>query len=257
MTTTCVRYAQEDATALITLDRPRVLNAMNHRLWTDLEKALERAADDPSVKVVVITGAGRAFSAGADLKESAARSPEDYRTYLENLQAVSRRIIRFAKPTIAAINGYALGSGYELALACDIRLAAADAQIGSPEARVSSSVTGGAFRLIQDLVGPGKASELLFTAENIDGREAARIGLVNRALPAAELMPAAMQMAAKIAANDAFSLAMIKKGLRMAREPVSLEALMNFEVEACLACVATATRRQALEDFANRKRDEE
>ncbi len=256
MKTTCIHYETLEATALITLNRPGVLNAMNRQLWTDLQAAFDRAENDTAVKVVVITGEGRAFSSGADLKESRNRTPEDYRHYLEVLQAASRRIIRFAKPTIAAINGYALGSGYELALACDIRLAAEDAVIGSPEARLSSSVTGGAFRLIQELVGPGKASELLFTADNIDGREAARIGLVNQALPAVELMPAALKIAARIAANDAFSLKMIKKGLRMAREPVSLEALMDFEIEACLACVATSARRQALEDFAARKRSD-
>jgi enoyl-CoA hydratase len=257
MALTCIRYDKKDAAALIRLNRPHVLNAMNRQLWIDLQAALERARTDPAVKVVVITGEGRAFSSGADLKDSHDRSLEDYRAYLEELQAASRRIIRFDKPTIAAINGYALGSGYELALACDIRLAAEDAVIGSPEARVSSSVTGGALRLIQQLVGPGKASELLFTAQNISGREAERIGLVNRAVPVAELIPTALQMAAQIAANDTFSLKMIKKGLRMAREPADLEALMNFEIEACLACVSTVTRRRVLDDFADRKHADE
>lgn len=249
----CIRCEVQDGAALITLNRPKVLNAMNHRLWIEFEEALEAVGRDPAVKVLIITGEGRAFSSGADLKESKTRTLEAYRDYLEGLQAVSRKIIGFEKPTIAAINGYALGSGYELALACDIRIAAEDAPIGSPEARVSSSVTGGAFRLLQDLVGPGKASELLFTARNIDGREAARIGLVNQAVPSEELLPAARRMARDIAANGAFSLKMIKKGLRMAREPVSLEVLMNFEIEACLACVATRERHQALEDFAERK----
>ena len=118
---------------------------------------------------------------------------EDYRDYLEELQEASRKIIRFEKPTIAAINGYALGSGYELALACDIRIAAEEAQIGSPEAKVTSSVTGGAMRLVQDLIGPGKASELLFTGEYIDGKEAERIGLVNQVVAADELMQTAME----------------------------------------------------------------
>ncbi len=253
MAMTCVRYELKNATALITLNRPRVLNAMNRQLWIDLQAALDRAQADPGVKVVVITGEGRAFSSGADLKESRDRSAEDYRAYLEEVQAASRRIIRFEKPTIAAINGYALGSGYELALACDIRLAAQDAVIGSPEAKVSSSVTGGAFRLIQQLIGPGKASELLFTAENINGREAARLGLVNRAVAPEELMSTALEMAGQIGANAALSLKLIKKGLRMARAPVRLEALMDFEIEACLACVATTERRRALDDFKDRK----
>jgi enoyl-CoA hydratase len=246
-------YVTDNDVALVTLNRPRVLNAMNQQLWIDLQAALNTARTDPQIKVVVITGKGRAFSSGADLKESKTRSVEAYRDYLESLQAVSRDIIRFPKPTIAAINGFALGSGYELALACDIRIAAREAQIGSPEARVASSVTGGAFRLIQELVGPGKAKELLFTAEPIDGTEAERIGLVNKAVAADELMESALSMARRIAGNDLFSLKMIKKGLRLAQSEVSLEALMDFETEACLACVSTQSRREALDRFEKRK----
>ena len=250
----CVIYSKSEGIAFIKLNRPQVLNAMNKQLWLDFQAALEDAGNDPSVKVVVVTGEGRAFSTGADLKESKTRSLEDYRDYLEELQEASRKLIRFEKPTIAAINGYALGSGYELALACDIRIAASEAQIGSPEAKVTSSVTGGALRLIQDLVGAGKACELLFTAENISGAEAERIGLVNRAVPLERLTAEVREMAAKIAQNSAFSLKMIKKGLLMARGEVSLEALMDYEVEACLACVSTKERRNSLKDFAERKK---
>lgn len=249
-----VRYITADGVATIILNRPKVLNAMNKQLWLDLQASLADALNDDAVKVVVITGQGRAFSTGADLKDSKARSREAYRDYLESLQAVSRQILRYDKPTIAAINGYALGSGYELALACDIRIAAEEAQIGSPEARVASSITGGAFRLIQNLIGPGKAKELLFTAESIDGKEAERIGLVNQAVPADQLMEETYKMAAKIAANAPFSLKMIKRGLHLAQGETSLEALMDFEVEACLACVSTSTRTEALEDFEKRKR---
>lgn len=250
----CIIYEKEQDIAVIKLNRPHVLNAMNKQLWVDLQSALEDAKADPSVKVVIITGEGRAFSTGADLKESKTRTIEEYRDYLEELQEVSRKIIRFEKPIIAAINGYALGSGYELALACDIRIAAEDAQIGSPEAKVTSSVTGGAMRLVQDLVGPGKARELLFTAEYIDGREAERIGLVNKAVPLDKLMDEAKAMAEKIAKNSAFSLMMIKRGLLMAKDGVSLETLMDYEVEACLACVSTKERQDSLKEFENRKK---
>ncbi|GAB6907392.1 Crt: 3-hydroxybutyryl-CoA dehydrogenase (Crotonase) [Desulfosarcina cetonica] len=250
----CIIYDKADGVAIARLNRPQVLNAMNKRLWLDLEAALNDARADETVKVVVITGEGRAFSTGADLKESKTRALEAYRDYLVSLQDVSRSVIRFEKPTIAAINGYAVGSGYELALACDIRIAAEEAKIGSPEAKVTSSVTGGAFRLVQDLVGPGKARELLFTGEYIDGREAMRIGLVNQAVPLDRLMPTVMAMAAKIAANSGFSLKMIKKGLNMARGEVSLEALMDFEVEACLACVSTQERQASLTAFEDRKK---
>jgi enoyl-CoA hydratase len=246
-------FEKTDGLATITLNRPEVLNALNRQLWQELQEALDDALLDPEIKVVILTGQGRAFSSGADLKESKTRSSDQYRTYLEALQEVSRRIIRYEKPTIAAINGFALGSGYELALACDIRIAAHDAQIGSPEARVSSSVTGGAFRLVQELIGIGKAKELLFTADTIDGREAERIGLVNKSVPPEELLNETRRMAGRIAKNDPFSLKMIKKGLRMAQNEVSLEALMDFEIEACLACVGTEERHAALARFEKRK----
>lgn len=251
----CIIYEKEANAATIKLNRPQVLNAMNKRLWLDFQEALEDARTDPEVKAVIITGEGRAFSTGADLKESKTRTLEAYRDYLEALQEASRKIIRFEKPTIAAINGYALGSGYELALACDIRIAAEDAQIGSPEARVTSSVTGGAMRLVQDLIGPAKARELLFTAEYIDGKEAERIGLVNRAVPVDRLMAEARALAERIAKNSAFSLKMIKRGLLMARDEVSLEALMDYEVEACLACVSTRERMVSLKNFEDRKKE--
>lgn len=253
----CIIYEKEDRIALIKLNRPEVLNAMNKQLWLDFQVALEDVKNDPKIKALIITGEGRAFSTGADLKESKVRSIEEYREYLVELQETSKKIIRFEKPTIAAINGYALGSGYELALACDIRISAEEAQIGSPEAKVTSSVTGGAMRLVQDLIGPGKAKELLFTGEYIDGKEAQRIGLVNRAVPLDRLMDEAREMAEKIAENSAFSIKMIKKGLHLARGEVSLEALMDYEIEACLACVSTKERQESLKDFEERKRKRE
>jgi len=248
----CILYEKENGVATIKLNRPKVLNAMNKQLWLDIQTALEDVRLDREIKALILTGEGRAFSTGADLKESKDRTIEDYRDYLVELQETSRKIIRFEKPIIAAINGFALGSGYELALACDIRIAAEEAQIGSPEARVSSSVTGGAMRLLQDLVGPGKARELLFTAEYITGKEAERIGLVNKSVPLDRLMKEAKAMAKKIAQNSSFSIKMIKKGLNIASE-VSLEALMDFEIEACLACVSTKEREESLEEFEKRK----
>jgi enoyl-CoA hydratase len=252
MTFECIIYEKKEGIAVITLNRPQVLNAMNKQLWLDMEQALADAREDDGVKVLILTGTGRAFSTGADLKDSKGRTLKAYRDYLVHLQEISRQIIRYPKPTIAAVNGFALGSGYELALACDIRIAAEGAKFGSPEARVSSSVTGGAMRLVQELVGPGKARELLFTCDYIDGKEAERIGLVNRAVPTEALMEETMAMAKKISENSAFSISVIKKGLNMSPE-VSLEALMDYEIEGCLATVSTAERQEKLEEFSKRK----
>ena len=250
----CINYNKSGNIAFIKLNRPRVLNALNKQLWDEFQSALEDVKNDSKIKALIITGQGRAFSTGADLKESKNRSLEDYRKYLETLQEVSKKIIRFEKPIIAAINGYALGSGYELALACDIRIAAEDAQIGSPEAKVTSSVTGGAMRLVQDIIGPAKARELLFTGDYIDGKEAEKIGLVNKAVPAELLMNTAIEIAKKITENSEFSIKMIKKGLLLAQGEVSMDALMDYEVEACLACVSTKERQTSLQDFENRKK---
>jgi enoyl-CoA hydratase len=249
-----ILYSKQAPVAVVSLNRPKVLNAMNHQLWLDLKSALEMVRCDPEIKVLILTGKGRAFSTGADLKDSKGRSQEAYRSYLEELQEASRKLLYFEKPTIAAINGYALGSGYELALACDLRIAAHEAQIGSPEAKVASSVTGGALRLVQNLVGPGKAKELMFTGEYIDGREAERIGLVNRSVPLEKLILETTVLAQKIAENSSFSIKMIKKGLQLAQGEASLEAIMQYEIEACLACVTTKERQTALNDFKNRKR---
>lgn len=250
-------YEKIKSVVLIRLNRPNVLNAMNCQMWKDLSQALDEAEKDDEIKVVIITGittekGKKTFSTGADLKESKERTVAEYRAYLKSLQRVSLRLIRFPKPTIAAINGYALGSGYELALACDLRVAAEDALIGSPEARVSSSVTGGATRLITDLIGMGKAKELLFTSEYITGTEAERIGLVNKVVPSEKLMDMTLDMAGKIAQNSALSIRLIKEGLDMAgtRSP---EEMMDFEVEACLQTVFAPEREGAIGKFETRK----
>lgn len=251
-------YEKKESIALIRLNRPQVLNAMNRQMWKELSQVLDEVKKDDEIKVVIITGittekGKKTFSTGADLKDSKERTVEEYRAYLKFLQQVSLKLMSFTKPTIAAINGYALGSGYELALACDLRIAAEDALIGSPEARVSSSVTGGATRLVIELIGIGKAKELLFTSEYITGTEAERIGLVNKAVPSERLMDTAFEMAKKIAQNSPLSIRLIKESLDMARTR-NPEEMMDFEVEACLQTVFAPEREGALRNFESRKR---
>lgn len=250
----CLLLEEDQGIATVRLNRPKVLNAMNRQMWLDLQGAIGTIRDETRIRAMIITGEGRAFSSGADLRESKERDIVQYREYLELLQAVSLQLIRLPKPTIAAVNGYALGSGYELALACDIRIAAESARFGFPEAGVSSSVTGGTLRLLQALVGAGKARELLFTGDHVDGKEAERIGLVNRTVPDAELMKEAVATARKVAAASPISIGLIKRGLNIAWE-ASLEALMDYEVEACLATVSAPEREWALRAFEERKKE--
>ena len=250
----CIRYEKSAAIATITLNRPEVLNALNRQMLIDMETALAEVHNDAGVKVLIITGEGRAFSTGVEMKELNRRSLEECRIYLEQFQETTRRIIRFDKPTIAAINGYALEGGFALALACDIRIAAAQAQIGAPEVKVGSTTAGGVMRLIQQLIGPGKARELLFTGESITGREAERIGLVNRAVGSEQLMDTALEMAETIAANSSFSIKLMKRGLLMAQGETSLQALMDYEIEARLACISDGDGQESLRSFEARKK---
>jgi len=250
----CIILEKMAEIAALKLNRPKVLNALNRRMWLDLDAALDEVQQDSKLKMLLVTGEGKAFSTGDDPADLQGQHPAYNRRYLVDRQRICRRIIRFEKPTIAAVNGYALGSGFELAVACDIRISADEAQIGLPEARTISTLTGGASRILQALIGPGKTFELLFTGDYIDGREAERIGLVNRSVPLKDLMEEATGLAAKIAAKPSGALNIIKKGQLMAQEPISLEALLDYEIEARLACVAAREGEEIPVDFENRKK---
>lgn len=245
---------RKDGIATLRLNRPDMLNALNHSIWFDLDVALDEVQNDSEIKVLLITGEGKAFSTGNEPADHKGLNPDDFRRYLADQQQVFRRIVRFEKPTIAVINGYALGSGCELSLTCDIRIAADEAQIGFPEARMISTLKGGTSRIIQALIGPGKAFELLYTGDYVSGREAQQIGLVNRSVPLPDLMTEALSLAAKIAANPPDSLTAIKRAQLMAQEPISLDALLDYEIEARLVCIAAQKDVEAPADFENRKK---
>lgn len=188
---------KHEGIATITLNRPQVRNALNAAMWDRIAEAVEEIAHDDEVHVLIVTGAGdEAFAAGADVQWL------HDRLMLETLEAKVQSVLsgleRLWKPSIAAVNGYALGGGCELALACDIRLASEQAKFGQPEVRLGILPAGGGTQRLPRLVGVAKAKELIFTGEIIDAAEAGRIGLVNRVVPHAELMDAAIALAKKI-----------------------------------------------------------
>ena len=213
----CIIYEKQAGIATIKLNRPQVLNAMNRQLWIDFQEALEDVKIDAEIKVLIITGEGRAFSTGADLKDSKDRTPEQYRDYLVELQETSRKIIRFEKPTIAAINGYALGGGTELALACHIRIASENAKMGQPEVKLGLIPGFGGTQRLARLVGKGKAMELILSGKVIDVQEALRIGLVNQVVSLSDLFPTCEALAREITANGPlaveYGIEAINKGL--------------------------------------------
>jgi len=224
-----VSYAVADRIATITVERPDKLNALNDATIRELGEAIDRARADDAVGGVLLTGAGRAFVAGADIAELAEQGPIEGRGRAMRGQAVFRRYETSPKPTIAVVNGFCLGGGCELAMACHIRVASESAKFGQPEAKLGIGPGYGATQRLPRLVGKGRALQLLLTGEMIDAAEALRIGLVNRVVPAAGLMDAARAMMAAMLANGPLALAVcieaVDRGLEMALDDgIALEA---------------------------------
>jgi enoyl-CoA hydratase len=223
MTYENVRTHNNDGILTITIDRPKVLNALNAQTVGEIGQAFEAARDDASVKAVIVTGGGeKAFVAGADIAELAQMTPITGKEIAEKGQRVFRSIERFPKPVIAAINGFALGGGCELALACHIRIASEKAQLGLPEVTLGIIPGYGGTQRMARLLGKGKALEMILTGDRIGAAEAERIGLVNKVVPADQLLAAAQEMARKIASRGPLAV-------RSAIEAVMSGSDMPFE----------------------------
>src|SRR5437867_9383694 len=195
-------YEKKGAIAYVTLNRPKVLNALNQRTWENLRTAFEDARDDAEVRGVILTGAGdKAFIAGADISELAQVTAVEAEKSSSYGQEVLNLIENLGKPVIAAINGFALGGGCETAMACTVRVAAENAKFGQPEVKLGVLPGGGGTQRLPRLVGKGRALQLILTGEMISAQEAYRIGLVNEVVPSADLITRAEGMLNQIFAN--------------------------------------------------------
>lgn len=199
--------------AIVTLDRPEKLNAITPAMLAALEGIVRRLDDDVAVRVVILTGAGeRAFSVGADIPAWAALEPVDmWRRWVRDGHRVFDAVAGLRQPSIAALNGFTFGGGLELALACDLRLAAEAAQFGSPEVKIGTVPGWGGTQRLARLVGAARAKQLVFTGGRIDAATAERWGLVNEVVPAAELVPRARALGEEIAANAPISVQLAKQ----------------------------------------------
>ncbi|MCX5994360.1 MAG: enoyl-CoA hydratase/isomerase family protein [Chloroflexi bacterium] len=209
-----VIYEKVEGIAVIKLNRPKVLNAINVQLTRDFHQALAEAALDTGVKGVVIKGEGRAFCAGDDLSESPfGIAVEDLLRHVETLQDTTRIMLNMEKCIVAAVHGYALGAGCEWAMSADIRIAAEGTRFGFPETNVGAGVTNAGTKLLPLLVGIGRAKWMIFSNERIDAFTAEQWGLVNRVVPAEELDSVAMDLVNRIAANSPLSIKLAKRQL--------------------------------------------
>ena len=197
-----LKFEKKDQIAYVTINRPDKLNALNQAVMGELREVFTQIKDDPEVRVALLTGAGeKAFVAGADINELNKNNPVEAKAYTHKGQAVLDLIENLGKPVIACLNGYALGGGCELAMACSFRLASENAKLGQPEVKLGIIAGYGGSQRLPRLVGKGLALQVLLTGEQISAQEAQRIGLVNEVVPLAELIPRAETIARKIIAN--------------------------------------------------------
>ncbi len=247
-----VIVTREEGLALVTLNRPEALNALNRAVLGELEAVFRALEAEPDLRVVVLTGAGKAFVAGADIKEMADFGPEEAHAFARAGQAVLDRIADFPRPVIAAVNGFALGGGCELALACDLRIASARAKAGQPEVNLGVTPGFGGTQRLARLVGPARAKRLLFTGEVIDADEALRLGLFDEVVSPEALLPRCRELAALIAAKGPGAVAACKaavdRGLGM-----TLPEGLTVEAQAFARCFATADQKEGMAAFIDKR----
>ena len=239
-----------DGLVTVTVHRPEKLNALNGEVLDGLRAAFERVRDEAGIRAAILTGAGeKAFVAGADIGRLAAiESPAAGRALAQQGQALTLLMESLGKPVIAAINGYALGGGCELALACTLRIAAEGAKIGQPEVKLGVIAGYGGTQRLSRLVGEGRALELLLTGEPIDAAEALRIGLVNRVVPREKLMDEAKALAAKIAATGPVAVRLTLEAVRRGAALPLPEALA-LEADLFGLCATTADAKEGTAAF--------
>ena len=240
--------------ALLTLNRPDKLNALNHETLTELQQAFEKIKADENIYVVIITGSGeKAFVAGADISEINKLNMLDGKKFAEFGQSVFSMIEKFDKPVIAAINGFALGGGCELALSCHIRLASENAKFGQPEVNLGIIPGYGGTQRLTRLINSGRATEMILTADMIDASEALRIGLVNKVYPQSELQSKAFEMASKIANKGQQAIRLALKAVKVVDEVSSREG-QNIEATLFALCCGTEDFKEGTQAFLEKRK---
>lgn len=249
-----VLYQTDNGIGMITLNRPKALNALNSELLTELNGLLDEIAQDDSVKVVIITGSGdKAFVAGADIAEMQNISPLEGRAFGKFGQAIFNKLENIPQPVIAAVNGFALGGGCELAMACDIRIASDKAKFGQPEVGLGIVPGFGGTQRLPRLIGKGRAKELLYTADMINAEEAYRIGLVNRIVAAEELLSTAKELAEKIMARAQAAVRLCKAAVNTGMD-TDLESGIAYEAEVFGLCFASADQKEGMSAFIGKRK---
>ena len=245
--------AKEDGIGIVTVNRPRVLNVLSTEVYSELNEMFTELEHDPEVRVVIITGAGeKAFIAGVDIMEMKDRTSVDISKFITIARWAGDRIYNLSKPVIAAINGYALGGGNELALACDLRIASENAHFGQPEINVGVVPGGGAIPRLTQLIGLTRAKQLIYTGEIIDAQTALQMGLVNKVVPQEKLIEEAKALAKTLMSKSSVTLSYIKKAFNTG---VELDLAAALDIDECYfaRCFATEDQKEAMKAFTEKR----
>lgn len=243
---------KENNIALIKINRPKALNALNSETLKELENIIDELNKDESVRVLILTGEGKAFVAGADISEMRSLNAIEAREFGQLGNKVFRKLELIDKPTIVAINGFALGGGCELAMAGDIRIASAKAKFGQPEVGLGIIPGFGGTQRLSRIVGIGMAKQLIFTGELIDANEALRIGLVNKIVEGEELLDAAKSMAEKIVSNAPVALKLAKASINKGLQ-TDIDTALSYEAEAFGLCFSTEDQKEGMSAFLEKR----
>ena len=249
-----ILYAKNDNVATITLNRQQSLNALNTALLTELRDALDDAETDAAVRAIVITGSGeKAFCAGADITELVEKNPEEASEWSSWAQGITTYMEKLSKPIIAKINGFCLGGGLELAMACDFRIASEKAIFGLPEINLAIIPGGGGTQRLPRLIGKTKAMEMLMCGVQIDAEEAFRLALVNKTVHVDELDGEVDELTKKLLSKSAVALGILKDAVNRGLE-MDLEHALEYEAECFGSALATEDAREGLEGFLEKRK---
>ncbi len=246
-----VNFRQQDSVGILTISRPEALNALNLEVLKELDAAIDYVGSQDDIHVVILTGDGRSFVAGADIGQMSKFTAPEAKQFGVEGNRIFLKLEQMAKPVIAAINGFALGGGCELAMACDIRLASEKARFGQPEVSLGITPGFGGTQRIARIIGVSRAMELILSARQIKAQEALDIGLVSGVYPPEDLMPKALELANAIAAQAQVAVRQAKRCIRMGLQ-TDIATGVAFEAEAFALCFATEDQKNAMAAFLNK-----
>jgi enoyl-CoA hydratase len=239
---------KEDGIGIVTIKPRQAVNLLNIEVFIELDKMFVEIENDPEVRVVILTGSGKTFVAGVDIREMKDNNPVSVERFIKIARDAGDRVYHLSKPVIAAINGYAFGGGDELALACDLRIASENAQFGHPEVNLGIIPGGGAIQRLTRLVGMTKAKEIVYTGDIIDAKTALEIGFINKVVPADALMDEVRSLAQKLAGKSMVALSYAKKAFNTGAD-MSLSAAMDMDECYFARCFASEDQKEGMQAF--------